>query len=490
MGLLPGIGRTLAAVLIALTLSGAPAVAQGDSMSMIERDLRSFSYKNEKAESVSLVGDFNGWNERSHRMQRLSDGVWQVDVALRKGKVYEYAFLVDGKLMLDPENKIQTTDGKLSVISVGERTEIFIGDASARVEGMQLSLNRLVEQIAFLSKQVENLHESLRAEHDLVLKKEAQVDMVRTELESARMEKVGSARDLVTKEAKLADLTEKYNSVRLDLQEKTALLDSQTQRITTMQKSVDDFQTKYNQTLQETRELREKSKEAVAQCSTLEQEIGQLRSRNKSLEKDLKEKQNSLDILTGRSSGSSSRTVDPSEGTSTPSGTGTDEPKDPGTTDPGTGTSETPAANQFGGSTSTGIFGNVLAVSDKMNLLFISVGEENGVTEGQEMFVYRGEELIARVRVKKTYKDQAEAVVGEGADWKLIHNGDSVLDRLRIPGPDDGAGSGKDDGAGSRATPDGTEGTTTPPDGTGGTPTETPTEDSGTQRPPDPRRGR
>jgi 1,4-alpha-glucan branching enzyme len=54
-----------------------------------------------QAQSVSLVGDFNHWNPRSHLMQRQPDGGWLIRVDLRHGH-HRYAFSVDGVLTLDP----------------------------------------------------------------------------------------------------------------------------------------------------------------------------------------------------------------------------------------------------------------------------------------------------------------------------------------------------------------------------------------------------
>ena len=53
------------------------------------------------AQSVSLVGDFNEWNPASHPMKRMPDGAWMRSVDLKHGH-HRYAFLVDGKLTLDP----------------------------------------------------------------------------------------------------------------------------------------------------------------------------------------------------------------------------------------------------------------------------------------------------------------------------------------------------------------------------------------------------
>ena len=53
------------------------------------------------AQSVHLVGDFNGWDEASHPMRRQVDGSWFLQVQLTHGH-HSYRFLVDGEPMLDP----------------------------------------------------------------------------------------------------------------------------------------------------------------------------------------------------------------------------------------------------------------------------------------------------------------------------------------------------------------------------------------------------
>lgn len=48
------------------------------------------------AKAVSVVGDFNGWDDKSTPMtQREQDGTWSVRVPLEPGR-YTYAFVVDG----------------------------------------------------------------------------------------------------------------------------------------------------------------------------------------------------------------------------------------------------------------------------------------------------------------------------------------------------------------------------------------------------------
>jgi len=47
-----------------------------------------------------LVGDFNHWNPKSHRMTR-KDGIFQKKLKLAPGR-YEYKFIVDGEWRIDP----------------------------------------------------------------------------------------------------------------------------------------------------------------------------------------------------------------------------------------------------------------------------------------------------------------------------------------------------------------------------------------------------
>lgn len=54
-----------------------------------------------QAKSVSLVGDFNGWNPLAHRMRQMPDRAWLILVELPHGH-HRYGFLVDGVMTLDP----------------------------------------------------------------------------------------------------------------------------------------------------------------------------------------------------------------------------------------------------------------------------------------------------------------------------------------------------------------------------------------------------
>ena len=60
-----------------------------------------FIYLAPKAQSVSLVGDFNKWQPNAHPLTRMPDGGWRIRIELPHGH-HQYLFLVDGKPTLDP----------------------------------------------------------------------------------------------------------------------------------------------------------------------------------------------------------------------------------------------------------------------------------------------------------------------------------------------------------------------------------------------------
>ncbi len=53
------------------------------------------------AKSVSIVGDFNGWDPAANPMKKHVDGSWQGQLTVSLGH-HQYAFMIDGKPVLDP----------------------------------------------------------------------------------------------------------------------------------------------------------------------------------------------------------------------------------------------------------------------------------------------------------------------------------------------------------------------------------------------------
>jgi hypothetical protein len=63
------------------------------------------------ARSVSVAGDFNGWNPAQTPLERSDGGMWTATIPLKPGR-YEYMFVVDGKQWIaDPLATDAATDG-------------------------------------------------------------------------------------------------------------------------------------------------------------------------------------------------------------------------------------------------------------------------------------------------------------------------------------------------------------------------------------------
>ena len=53
------------------------------------------------ADTIYLVGDFNGWNNTSHPFTVDRDGLWSITVDLELDREYEFRYRRDGEWMND-----------------------------------------------------------------------------------------------------------------------------------------------------------------------------------------------------------------------------------------------------------------------------------------------------------------------------------------------------------------------------------------------------
>src|SRR6266496_1823498 len=71
-----------------------------------------FVYHDDAAKSVALAGDFNGWNQAAHPLERDSSGLWLVELKTPQAGRYQYKFIVDNKRWTeDPSNGMKVSDG-------------------------------------------------------------------------------------------------------------------------------------------------------------------------------------------------------------------------------------------------------------------------------------------------------------------------------------------------------------------------------------------
>lgn len=56
------------------------------------------------ADTIHLVGDFNGWDRRSHPLTRDRDGRWEITLCLEPQRAYQFRYLIDGHRWTNDDN--------------------------------------------------------------------------------------------------------------------------------------------------------------------------------------------------------------------------------------------------------------------------------------------------------------------------------------------------------------------------------------------------
>ena len=68
-----------------------------------------FVFHDDSAESVSVAGDFNGWNQLA--LERNGSGLWSTEIAVRHSGRFEYKFIINGQRWIeDPSNGMKAPD--------------------------------------------------------------------------------------------------------------------------------------------------------------------------------------------------------------------------------------------------------------------------------------------------------------------------------------------------------------------------------------------
>lgn len=89
----------------------------------IERGKLVFWYHNDLAKTVSLAGEFNGWNPQATFFAQHQSGLWQTEIELMSAGNYEYKLVVDGQWLDDPSNGLKVPDSNGGFNSVLHITE-------------------------------------------------------------------------------------------------------------------------------------------------------------------------------------------------------------------------------------------------------------------------------------------------------------------------------------------------------------------------------
>ncbi len=92
-----------------------------------------FSYKAPYAGSVTVAGDFNGWNATANPMKKDANGEWTATVPLGPGE-HQYKFVVDDQWIADPGNPVTAGDYGNSVVKVGSDGKVVRMQATSNTE--------------------------------------------------------------------------------------------------------------------------------------------------------------------------------------------------------------------------------------------------------------------------------------------------------------------------------------------------------------------
>jgi hypothetical protein len=79
-----------------------------------------FELRAPEAQDVAVVGNWNRWDAEAQKLEDPDgDGIWEIEIPLKRGEEHQYQFLIDGQNWIpDPEAPLQVEDGFGGVNSV------------------------------------------------------------------------------------------------------------------------------------------------------------------------------------------------------------------------------------------------------------------------------------------------------------------------------------------------------------------------------------
>ncbi len=368
--------RTLLTAVLFAVVVPAGAFAQGEpDLRELQLEECVFIFKSLEAKSVSLVGDFNSWNVAANPMsKRGTDNNWSTVVRLRKGKIYEYGFCVDGVVMLDPSNPVKTSDGKFSIYYTpgsAEKELVSGGIDFSDPKAIPAMFRRLEERLSYLSQTVSAMSQQLVKQSDIVIRKDVQIEEVRRDCENLRLERLALSTNLVQEQAKAADLSNRLADLKAESGPLAEKLREAEKTAEDCKRVAREREKKLNDALQEKLAADAKLKTAEEKVAALEKTVLDLQSEQ------------------------AAAPTPPQNTDTTPPADATN----PVTPPPATDTTATPPS--AGGS----VQGTVISISPRINLLAVDVGRLQGVAQGDEFIITREGKIVAKIAIESVESD-------------------------------------------------------------------------------------
>jgi hypothetical protein len=110
---IPAVALLFVALGIGLLL---PRQGRGPNETIVVR----FELRAPGARDVAVVGNWNRWDPEAQKLEDADgDGIWEIEIPLKRGEEHQYQFLIDGQTWIpDPEAPLQVEDGFGGVNSV------------------------------------------------------------------------------------------------------------------------------------------------------------------------------------------------------------------------------------------------------------------------------------------------------------------------------------------------------------------------------------
>ncbi|MFH1679329.1 MAG: hypothetical protein ABIH26_01650 [Candidatus Eisenbacteria bacterium] len=378
--------RKIVPLLLILAL---PAAAQETRLDLESRDV-TFRIEAPGAGKVSVVGDFNCWNEYVHVLQQEEGGTWTKTLRLRTGKVYEYAFAVDGRWLPDPNNGVRSHGGKLSIVFLpgGKDDADLLSPEAGGSASIILLYKKLDARLAALQQQTETLLTLVDRQAQDLARKDSELTLLRNETASLRVEKSNASRDATDLRKKVQELETRCSEIETASGLAPEKIEEMNRQLAQARSSQNTAQTRYNELLQQNRDNEQTIREMTENLARTRNDLDQLQKRYMELAEEMREKNEIL-----RAVGISANPAPPP-----------------------------PEAGPLAGE----VVAAVDAVSPESNLLLISAGKNRGIESGDPLVVLRDGKVIGRLTVETAYDTWSSAVVPEGFDWREMKRGDEV----------------------------------------------------------------
>ncbi|MFN7181752.1 MAG: hypothetical protein ACK4NF_03620 [Planctomycetota bacterium] len=163
-----------------------------------------FTYFSNTAQQVQIEGDFTGWLKIP--LEKMGNR-WAKTFKIKKARAYEYRFIVDGNPELDPNNKNKSEISNTSILYLDKEAK------NEPLNKKNANINFLLLTIKELSNTQKQFLEELKLLREEFVKKDLQIELLRTQLDKMKMEKKEDEQVCKHLQAQNDELNKKFETI-------------------------------------------------------------------------------------------------------------------------------------------------------------------------------------------------------------------------------------------------------------------------------------